>query len=77
MDLTAALPSSTVIDIHSKKIWRIEDVVEFLGVSKGYIYQLTSKEKIPFIKKGKLVYFVPQEIENWVLEGNIHEQSRH
>lgn len=52
-------------------IWRINDVSKYLGVTKGHIYNLVSRNKIPHIKKGRLLYFVPSEIENWVLEGNI------
>ena len=57
--------------IHDKKIWRIADVAEFLGCSKWHIYRLTSDEKIPYIKKGKFIYFVPDCIHNWVLEGDL------
>lgn len=57
--------------IHDKKIWRVEDVAEFLGCSKGYVYQLASDEKIPKIKKGKFVYFLPERIHDWVLEGDL------
>ena len=53
-----------------KKIWRLKETVEFLGISKGHLYNLTSRNEIPHIKKGKLLYFVPQDVENWVLEGN-------
>ena len=56
--------------IHDKKIWRVKDVAEFLGCSCGHIYNLVSDEKIPKIKKGKFVYFVPERILEWVLEGD-------
>lgn len=53
-----------------KRIWRTSDVAEFLGVSKGHIYNLCSRREIPFVKKGKQLYFIPKEIENWLLQGN-------
>ena len=59
------------LSIHDKRIWRVEDVAEFLGCSKWHIYRLTSDEKIPKIKKGKFIYFVPERIRNWVLEGDL------
>jgi len=49
----------------------VKDVAIFLGCSKGHIYNLTSDEKIPKVKKGKFVYFIPDEIQNWVLEGDL------
>lgn len=54
----------------TKQIWRIKDTAEYLGVSKGHLYNLVSRREIPFIKKGKLLYFIPSEIENWLLEGS-------
>jgi len=57
--------------LFDKKIWRVKDVAIFLGCSKGHIYNLTSDEKIPKVKKGKFVYFIPDEIQNWVLEGDL------
>jgi predicted DNA-binding transcriptional regulator AlpA len=55
------------------RIWRVKDVANFLNCSIGHIYNLTSDEKIPNVKKGKFLYFVPEEILNWVLEGDLHE----
>ena len=63
-------PSDTGSILH-KRIWRVADVAEFLGCSKGHVYRLASDEKIPKIKKGKFVYFMPERIHNWVLEGDL------
>ena len=63
-------PSDTGSILH-KRIWRVKDVAEFLGCSKGHVYRLASDEKIPKIKKGKFVYFMPERIHNWVLEGDL------
>ena len=57
-------------DIFDKRIWRVDDVAEFLGCSKGHIYNLASDEKIPKRKKNGLLVFVPEEIHNWILEGD-------
>ena len=67
-------PSARPMDIsniHDKKIWRVKDVAEFLGCSKWHVYNLALDEKIPKIKKGKFIYFVPEHIHNWVLEGDL------
>lgn len=53
----------------SYEIWRMKHVCEYLGVTRGHIYNLVSQNKIPYIKKGKLLYFIPGDIENWVLGG--------
>jgi len=54
-----------------KNIWRIHDLVEYLGCSKGHIYNLCYREKIPHIKKGKFLFFIPEKIHSWILEGNL------
>ncbi|MAZ49721.1 MAG: hypothetical protein CME65_14260 [Halobacteriovoraceae bacterium] len=57
--------------LFEKKIWLIDDVASALGVTKGYIYNLTYKDKIPHHKKsrkGKL-YFFPEEIIAWIKNG--------
>jgi predicted DNA-binding transcriptional regulator AlpA len=61
-------PSSRLFD---KRIWRVKDVAEFLDCSIGHIYNLTSDEKIPKVKKGKFVYFIPEMILDWVQEGDL------
>jgi excisionase family DNA binding protein len=70
------LQRDTVNDIQrqslfDKRIWTIKDVAEFLDLSVSYIYNLTSRNDIPFRKKGKRgkLYFLPEEIEEWVNEG--------
>ncbi|HAZ12511.1 MAG: hypothetical protein A2X86_19830 [Bdellovibrionales bacterium GWA2_49_15] len=52
------------------QIWRVEDVAQFLGCSKGHIYNLVNVDKIPTRKKGKFLYFIPSEIVSWVLQGD-------
>ncbi len=56
--------------LFDKRIWRVTDVAGYLGNSKGHIYNLCSRREIPFVKKGKQLYFIPKEIEDWVLQGN-------
>ncbi len=57
--------------LFKKRIWRVDDVASFLGCSIGHVYNLVSDEKIPKIKKGKFLYFIPSKILNWVLEGEL------
>ena len=59
------------LTLFDKKIWRIDDVASYLQLSKKTIYNKTSKGEIPHFKKGKILYFRPVEIENWLLEGNL------
>lgn len=54
----------------NKKIWTVTDTAAFLDRSVGTIYNLVSLGKLPYYKRGKRLYFRPQEILNWIMEGN-------
>ncbi|HLE12808.1 MAG: hypothetical protein A2504_16410 [Bdellovibrionales bacterium RIFOXYD12_FULL_39_22] len=55
------------------RIWRVRDVAKYLGCSVGHIYNLVASEKIPKKKKGGLLFFIPNEILSWILEGEKYE----
>ena len=57
--------------LFNNQIWRIEDVAGCLRCSTGHVYNLVSKRRIPFRKKGGLLLFIPSEIFNWINEGEI------
>ncbi|HLE11667.1 MAG: hypothetical protein A2451_05925 [Bdellovibrionales bacterium RIFOXYC2_FULL_39_8] len=59
--------------LFDKRIWRVRDVAKFLDCSVGHIYNLAADEKIPKKKKGGLLYFIPNEILDWILAGGKYE----
>jgi predicted DNA-binding transcriptional regulator AlpA len=61
----------SVLFLNQIGFWKIEDVVAFTGYSKGTLYNLTSRELIPYRKKRGKLYFVPSEIQNWIEEGDL------
>lgn len=54
---------------NATEIMNVKQVSEFLGLSPATIYDKTSRNLIPFKKKGNKLYFIRKEIESWVLEG--------
>ena len=52
-------------------LWTVDEVAEALSLSKGTIYNKVSSGAIPYHKKGKKLYFLQEEILNWVMEGNL------
>jgi excisionase family DNA binding protein len=46
-----------------------ELLAERMGLSKSFLYQQVSKNKIPHHKRCKRLYFIPSEIKEWV-KGN-------
>ena len=57
--------------IFHNRIWRVKDVANFLGCSTGHVYNLSSDDRIPKVKKGKFLYFIPETILSWIQEGNL------
>lgn len=55
--------------LFNNRIWRVNDVANYLSCSVGHVYNLVSENRIPKRKKGKFLYFVPSEIHEWILEG--------
>lgn len=56
----------------AKNVLTIDDVSLYTGLSKSYLYRLTSTNEIPFYKGGgKMNYFKRSEIEKWMLRTKV------
>ncbi len=54
--------------LQNKTIFNIDEVALYTGLSKCYLYKLTSKNEIPHYKpNGKNVFFKKEEIDFWLL----------
>lgn len=54
-------------NVHQKEILTVEDVTEYLKLSKSCLYKMTSRKEIPFYSPGgKKIYFRKSEIDDWV-----------
>ncbi len=67
-------PSHTINpdDINSpitKPIWSIDDLARITGFRKQTIYNRI--REIPHRKKGRRLFFFPDEILNWIDEGDL------
>ena len=54
---------------YPQKPLTLKEAALFLNLSPKTLYGYTSKKKIPFIKRGKL-YFYLHELEAWLKEGS-------
>ena len=52
-------------------LWTVKEVASYLHISVGHIYNLVSKDEIPYRKRGNILRFVPQEIFDWINEGGL------
>lgn len=58
--------------IATKQVLTFEEAAAFTGLSKSYLYKLTSTQKIPHYKPtGKLVYFDREELESWIKKNRV------
>lgn len=58
--------------MESKNVLTFSEACEFCGLSKSYMYRLTSTRQIPHFKpRQKLVYFERVELENWLLQNRV------
>lgn len=51
------------------EILSLHEAASFLQLAPQTLYGFTSKRKIPFIKKGKKLYFKISELEKWLETG--------
>jgi excisionase family DNA binding protein len=58
--------------IATKEVLTFGEAAAFTGLSKSYLYKLTSGQKIPHCKpSGKLVYFDRAELQRWLLQNRV------
>ncbi|PSG87384.1 helix-turn-helix domain-containing protein [Aurantibacter aestuarii] len=58
-----------VNEIEKKELLTIKEVADFLKLTVPTIYGYTHRNLIPYIKKGRKLYFYKNEIEEWLMEG--------
>jgi len=53
----------------NKEVLTLEEACQYNGISRSYMYKLTSSEKIPYYKpRGKLIYFEREKLNSWLLK---------
>ena len=65
--VTDALQQQSKVKQEGKEFLTIGEACNFLNIAKQTMYGYTSKDTIPFIKKGKQLYFRKSELEEWLL----------
>jgi excisionase family DNA binding protein len=51
------------------KFLSLEEASDYLQLAKQTLYGFTSQRTIPFIKRGKKLYFKKVDLEKWLNEG--------
>lgn len=63
--------------ISNKKVLTFDETCEYTGISRSYLYKLTSSGVIPFSKpNGKVIFFDIEKLNKWLLKNarkSVHE----
>lgn len=53
----------------NKKVLTFEEACDYTGISRSYLYKLTSSREIPFSKpNGKIIFFSKEKLDSWLLQ---------
>ena len=83
-ELEARLRGIETLLLSQKIVLNFDETASYTGLSKSYLYKLTSKASIPHFKpQGKHLYFNKAEVDQWlqrnhtepINEADIEEQA--
>lgn len=58
--------------LSQKTVFNFDELAVYTGLSKSYLYKLTSVGQIPHYKpNGKIIFFDKKEIDTWLLRNRI------
>lgn len=57
------------------EVFSLQEAAAYLQLAPQTLYGFTSKRKIPFIKKGKKLYFKLTDLEKWLEAGRKKSKS--
>jgi len=66
-----------LLKVQRTKPYTFNDAAEYLGISKSYLYKLTSGGKIPYYKPfGKKIYFDKVMLDDWVYQNPVKSNTQ-
>tara|TARA_B110000259_G_C13977927_1_gene387451 strand:- start:1030 stop:1362 length:333 start_codon:yes stop_codon:yes gene_type:complete len=75
-ELQKELEEIKTLLLSKKNVLNINELSDYTGYSKSYVYKLTSRNSIPYFKpSGKSIFFDRVEIDTWLLK-NKHLQVK-
>lgn len=61
--------------ITSDEVLTVSEAAAFLDLAPQTVYQKVSARELPFSKRGKRLYFLRSELEQWIAEGRKSTQK--
>lgn len=68
-------PKSTAPQKTDKRFYPISWFVEYTGIPKSSVYQMTSKNLVPFSKRGRKLFFEKELVDKWLEEGRVKTKA--
>lgn len=53
----------------------LDEVVQYTGYTKNYLYRLVMTHQIPYYKRGNRLFFEHREIDKWILGQRVRTQD--
>lgn len=54
-------------NFEDEKLIEPNEAAEYTGKAKAYLYQLTHRNAIPYVKRGRHLYFRKKDLREWML----------
>ena len=62
--------------LNNKAVLTFDEASSYTGLSKSYMYKLTSNRKVPCYKPhGKMIYFDRQQLDEWLLKNQARAEE--
>lgn len=62
--------------VSNKTVLTFDEACDYTGISRSYLYKLTSAGEIPFSKpNGKIIFFSKEKLDNWLLQNKRKSSS--
>lgn len=58
-----------------KTIIRAAEAADMLGISMSTLYKWSMRRNIPHMKKGKLLFFKREELEEWLQDSKVKTED--
>ena len=60
----------------NRRLLTVQEVADYLGISKDTAYSMVSQRKIPFVKIGRLLKFDLRSIDDWIAQNSTMPMPR-
>jgi len=60
----------------NRRLLTVQEVADYLGISKDTAYSMVSQRRIPYVKIGRLLKFDLKTIDEWIAQKTVMPMPR-